>query len=100
MKKWQKKAITEIMDGFNFLNVHRTMEALNWKWNGTLMPHVPNIDEIRDTALELLTNACQDRVDLASGGFCTIYDRKNKWIELSFVIEDFSVSKDELISKI
>ena len=54
------KYIDDIMDNFNFAQVRKAMEALNWKWatsNG-----VPTMDELRNQAERLLRGAAKSRL--------------------------------------
>jgi len=54
------KYIDDIMDNFNFAQVRKAMEALNWKWatsNG-----IPTMDELRNQAERLLRGAAKSRL--------------------------------------
>ncbi len=91
MKKWQKKAIEEIMEEFDFKKVHKTMVCLNWKWRGER----PSKEEIIDTAKKLLEEVCSTTNEpvknisyLSTGGFFLECDYKNKALSLSFVVSD------------
>ena len=57
MSKLQSK-IPEIMDSFDFEQVHKVMTFLNWKWGGL---SVPTVEQLKSCAMELL--------DLAAYGY-------------------------------
>jgi hypothetical protein len=98
MKKWQERAIKEIMDEFDFAQVHKAMVALDWVWGTTDTAHIPSIKELRIEAKRQLTELCENghsAIDCA--GFYSTYDKKNKHLKLSFIIESWSVSKSDLL---
>ena len=52
------KMIDEIMDEFNFAQVLKTMEALNWKWATAKRGYsIPDMDDLRAAAERLLRGA-------------------------------------------
>ncbi len=67
--------IPDIMERFNFENVHKTMTMLGWTWQGR---GVPTIEELRESAYAQLTG-CIDEFEkrgrpkcgmlYATGGF-------------------------------
>jgi len=105
------KYIDDIMDNFNFAQVHKTMEALNWKWAGS--PNgIPTIDELRYEAERLLRGAAKSRLGdfkdphwelgiiNATGGFqATAFCDKNKTritgLDLKFVVSEWDEGDNE-----
>jgi hypothetical protein len=84
-----QKQIDEIMDWFNFGQVHKAMAALNWQWSDS--EGVPMAGELREAARRLLTDAANDPqkyVHTGTGGF-----EVEKWgnnLTLRFVVSDWS----------
>ena len=87
-----QKQIEDIMDEFNFAEVQKVMESLEWTWSGTGC--IPEEYDLRKGARKLLKEAAKmidDRLDLSggstsTGGFlaiskagCTCGDR---WLRL------------------
>ena len=94
MKKWQKKAIREILEEFNFAKVNRVMLALGWTWHH--IGRTPEIGELKKMAERLLTettigegNPCY----VSSGGFEAICDTEKKAMRLLFITEEWEASK-------
>lgn len=80
---------SEIMNRFNFESVLKHMRETNWNWyKGNGKMEVPDMDDLRFTARDLLTKAIwsEDKVtNVGTGGF-TAY--KLPWgLELSFNLE-------------
>jgi hypothetical protein len=88
MKKKEQKALDQIMDWFDFENVAKTMEVLNWKWIGT-EEGVPTIGEIKEQARRLLTQAIKERVTIGTGGFKATYNHKYKHLTLEFIVSEW-----------
>ena len=63
-----QKQIEDIMDEFNFGEVQRVMESLDWTWSGTGC--VPEEYDLRKGARQLLKQAAEmiDEESTASGG--------------------------------
>lgn len=94
MKKWQKKAIEEIMDCFDFKRVRKAMLALDWQWAG--IDRTPFVSELRETAESILiesTVGAESPHFVSSGGFEVICDREIKSMRLFFHVENWEVSK-------
>ena len=91
------KIVDEILASFNFDRVHTAMKALDWVWWNAI-DEVPNIDELKETAKELLQD-CAEHMDSkkdyssSTGGFVAAWNNKLKEIELSFVLTETSRSK-------
>lgn len=62
--------IWDIMNNFDFDKVHRVMTFLNWKWALADSEHtaVPDIQQLRDTARNMLTG-CASRARKVSGQY-------------------------------
>jgi hypothetical protein len=80
---------SEIMDRFNFDSVLKHMQETNWTWyKGNGKMEVPDMDDLRFTARDLLTKAIwsEDKVtNVGTGGFCAY---KLPWgLELTFKLE-------------
>lgn len=93
------KMIDEIILEFDFVKVHKAMEALNWKWLGG----VPTIEDLRNEAHRLLRGAANSRLHMfkdehweqgiqnSTGGFeamawCNENKTKIIRLELKFVL--------------
>ena len=103
-----KVMIKDIMDYFDFDQVERTMEALNWKWRG----EIPTIYDLREEAERLLWGAAKSRLgdfkdthhDIpiinATGGFearawCDKEKTKITKLDLAFVVTSWGSSIEE-----
>lgn len=70
----KEKHIEEVIKGFNFEAVNKTMVALDWYWGG-VPSHIPNIEELKEAAKELLEYAYNEanthgrECGVSSGGF-------------------------------
>ena len=95
MKKWQKKAIKEIMENFDFTRARSTMLALGWTWHNKLS--TPTIKELQDTAERLLIETTMGYVNphyVSTGGFEAVCDTEKKGMRLLFIVSDWEVLKD------
>jgi hypothetical protein len=85
-KKVLKNQLNEIMDSFDFDQVHKIMSALNWKWAYADRGGVPDQSEIRKEARRLMKQAIAGD-DCATGGFhAWVVDGKDKdgpWTKLN-----------------
>jgi hypothetical protein len=87
-----QKQIEDIMDKFNFGQVHRVMESLDWTWCGTGC--MPEEYDLRKGARQLLKQAAKmidERCDTSggstsTGGFLATSKagccNKDKWLRL------------------
>lgn len=99
--------IKDIMDEFDFDQVERAMEALNWRWRG----EIPTIYDLRETAESLLRGAAKSRLgdfkdthhEIAiingTGGFearayCNEDKTKITGLDLAFVVSSWDSSID------
>ena len=100
--------IKDIMDEFDFDQVERAMEALNWRWRG----EIPTIYDLRETAESLLRGAAKSRLsdfkdthhEIAiingTGGFeARAYCNKDKTkitgLDLAFIVSSWDSSIEE-----
>jgi len=100
--------IKDIMDEFDFYQVERAMDALNWKWLG----QTPSIEDLREEAERLLRGAAESRLghyrathhDVAiinaCGGFeakafCNGDKTKITGLDLAFVVTSWDSSIEE-----
>ena len=106
------KMINEILDEFNFAQVLKTMEALDWKWATAKSGYgIPDMDELRATAERLLRDAADARLNdykgthwelgiiNGTGGFqatawCDEDKTKITALDLSFIVEHFDVGDE------
>ena len=87
------KTISEIMNQFDFDRVLSVMRYLNWNWGMS----VPTMDEIKEMAFKLLTEAyAKDSYSVSSGGFCatSFVNSDTGRIELSleFILSSWTTS--------
>lgn len=87
-----ERSIEEIMNYFDFREVHEAMKALDWTWV-TCSGRTPDVKNLRVTARRLLTEVAyeKERVTyIGTGGFIA---RKNgDSLSLSFEITDWDNS--------
>ena len=100
--------IKDIMNEFDFYQVERAMDALNWKWLG----QTPSIEDLREEAERLLRGAAESRLghyrathhDVAiinaCGGFeakafCNEDKTKITGLDLAFVVTSWDSSIEE-----
>ena len=87
MKKWEKKAIEEIMNEFDFERVHDVMDFLDWDWG---FMGVPSVDIIKKEAKRLMQDLCNGSSGyIATGGFWVYIHRKEHILNLMFAVEDW-----------
>ena len=78
--------IKYIIDNFDFQQVHKVMNFLNWTW--ALTPGTPTISELKIEATKLLNDVYNSKGWIATGGFkATKY---HDFLELEFIITDWS----------
>lgn len=86
MNKENKNKVNNIMENFNFENVHKIMTILNWKWSmGNGEERVPSLHEIKKEAKRMLEDAVQGNC-YSTGGFET----SNEYLlTLKFCLEEW-----------
>ena len=92
MTQKQQDALDNIMDNFDFDQVHKVMVFLNWKWansNGSL--GVPEKYELRGESRRLLKMAIEEKTTVSTGGFIAEYTENEEggWMYLNFVVSDW-----------
>ena len=69
--KFENNRIKQIIERFNFSNVHKVMTFLNWTWRSSSRP--PTIKDLKATALSLLADVESSKekgyVSCSTGGF-------------------------------
>lgn len=96
MKKWQKKAIGDIMKSFDFKKVHKTMKRLDWEWLDETTGDfgVPTEQEIKNSALKMLKVLVKESFPwIDGGGFRASQSEAEKSISLEFILETRKVLK-------
>jgi hypothetical protein len=92
MTQKQQDALDNIMDNFDFDQVHKVMVFLNWKWaNGNGSLGVPEKYELRGEARRLLKMAIEEKTTVSTGGFIAEYRESevDGWMDLKFVVSDW-----------
>jgi hypothetical protein len=80
----EKKA-TEIMQRFNFEEVHAHMVSTDWKWHQDGAMKIPELDEIKQLARVLLTRVIWEETHTASVGTGGFMAYKMPWgLSLAF----------------
>lgn len=87
--------INVVEENFNFAKVKLVMETLNWKWYGT---GVPSIQQMQNITHKLLVDACSDCFEFnkngyhGTGGFVAeCYKLAHDYeVTLKFVAEEYS----------
>jgi len=83
MTTQESLSIEEIMNRFDFEKVHQYMVATGWKW----WDQVPEMEDLRQTALRLLVEAKLDENDVTSVGTGGFRVYKLPWgLELVFAM--------------
>jgi hypothetical protein len=97
-------AINDIMNRFDFNEVHEAMTRMNWVWGYVDGNRVPSVQELRRSALDLLQRTArnaakaqkdphslnQDYFSLETGGFKVTLDTARNNFTLSFMVEETS----------
>lgn len=89
--------VSEVMDGFNFEKVYRTMKFLDWKWYEDGEMTVPSIWRITETARRLLTTAAahigEEFYITGTGGFSASVEYKTELV-LRFHVAEYGWDSD------
>lgn len=80
-----QEQIDEIMDYFDFRQVHRVMEFLGWEWSGDGVPDVPTI---RQKARYLLYKVVEENLRYTSIGGLRA-ELCDGYLRLSFEVESW-----------
>ena len=82
-------AVEKIIDKFNFINIHKAMEATNWTYHDGF--DTPTVDRLKSLATDLLTRVANGEASQTStGGFSAYYDEKDDVMGLDFTLESFN----------
>jgi len=88
-----KEKIEQIMENFDFENVHTVMVALEWEWYfGHGVSGIPSVGALKKKAMRLLSGVCDatcedDTRISSSGGFEAKYH--DGCLSLSFIVEEW-----------
>ena len=88
-----KEKIEQIMENFDFENVHKVMVALEWEWSfGRGGSGIPSVWALKKRAGELLSNVedliCEGgTITSSTGGFEAKY--ADGCLSLSFIVEEW-----------
>lgn len=92
-----KKQIKEILEEFDFENVHESMVSLDWKWVTSDLKHkyIPDIQELKNTAQHCLEHAVKYQFS-ETGGFLAVHSGGvlNLYFVLEETMNDFSNLKN------
>lgn len=108
-----KRVLDNVFDNFDFEQVKKTIDALDWKWDGLkrfdpkdsfkekIGLYVPTLDEIQDFAARLMWECANDPENtvIATGGFRVekdFSDPNDPWMRLTFEVTDWDTSASEL----
>lgn len=82
--------VDKVMRRFDFEQVHKAMQLLDWRWNLPRGFDVPTLQEIKDYARAWLIMVVPKKVDtfVGSGGFYA--HRHENGLELQFVLQKWS----------
>ena len=82
----KQNRIQEILDNFDFDKVQSVMQHLNWTWSlGANTRGIPEIDDLKKLAKELLEDADANGYTIGSGGFEA--KKLGDELTLQFIIE-------------
>lgn len=93
MKKKHRKAIDEILAGFDFQRVHKTMRFLDWRWASVNHGGTPTLFELKTEAERILTITAQVEEDTwfcQTGGFKATKDGNS--LTLEFIVSEWDAS--------
>ena len=88
-----KEKIEQLMENFDFENVHKVMVALEWEWCfGHGGSGIPSVESLKEKAMELLSNVDDlmyedNEIVCSTGGFEAKYH--NGCLSLSFIVEEW-----------
>lgn len=107
-----KNVLDDVFDNFDFEQVKKTMDALNWEWDGLkrfdpndgfkekMGLYVPTLDEIKEAAAKLMWDcAIMDTDAIGTGGFRVekdFTDPDDPWMRLVFEVTDWDTAYSEI----
>jgi hypothetical protein len=92
--KLRDAMIKDIMDEFDFAQVHRVMQSLDWQWQ---YKGVPSLNEIMKSAEKLLIDAYNKTTTVSCGGFTA--KMENGSLSLSFVLETMTTFTEDYLNE-
>lgn len=81
----------EIEKYFEWEQVHKVMKFLNWTWHYKKEP--PTVQQLKETARDLLETVYPDGKMCGTGGFIARYDTENDQMELSFYVDNWKTNE-------
>lgn len=99
-KEQKEQMIADVMDDFDFDEVHDVMKALDWRWiTGTGESEVPSVWKIAKRAKKLLDDVMEYYGDgemhlISTGGFTAMLEEDGN-LSLLFVIEQTSANPED-----
>lgn len=73
-KKQMLEIVHDIVESFNYENVHKAMVALDWEWFMWDGNRIPTEKELKDSLLEKFIHLFEEKCDtISSGGFTVGY---------------------------
>ncbi len=86
MKKWEKKAIKDVINNFDFQLCHDTMTKMGWTW----FAGVPSVAALKKEATRQLKCLCEKNLSyVASGRFWAERHKKEEYLRLFFYVDQF-----------
>jgi hypothetical protein len=93
--KIYEEQIEEIMDEFDFEQVHKVMKFLDWRWLEDVNSEggVPSISDLRKSSRKLLKEASgMKNVKISTGGF--LAENNGNYLTLRFVLSEWYVEPE------
>lgn len=92
MKKQLTKQdlIDDIMDNFDFEQVHKAMALLDWKWGMGKEERIPDVSELRKYARNRLKEAISNPNHYSSSGGFVAKQDKDGGLELLFMLTEWN----------
>jgi len=79
--------IQEVLEKFNFENVHKAMKVLDWTWHDT-KGKTPTVKQMKELAEYLFKKAMNNGIgNCGTGGFMAFYFKETNDFALEFTLE-------------
>lgn len=88
-KLTKQDLIDDIMDNFDFEQVHKAMALLDWKWGMGDKERIPDIAELRKFARQRLKEAINNPNRYSSSGGFVAKQDKDGGLYLGFVLHEW-----------
>ncbi|NBW56914.1 hypothetical protein EBR43_03855 [bacterium] len=93
-----QELIDDVLDNFNFENVHVAMTVLKWTWSLENGLEVPSKAQLRRMARSLLKDVITKSYEkVGSGGFEASFDKESRHLALSFVLEQYTTEVSDTL---